>query len=683
MVMFMCHSDDLITFIHLAPKPRRTARWPLSAQHGRCFTGSLDQINSLYTLKLQSPKSFMLDTWAAPLRSTSSPQARRCERTGQGSRETSEHLGGHHDDKLCVVSSMQLPESSPRVQEWREPGDAEVLTRDEGEIAKTDGTKGISGQAELARAGGEAFAWYKGGSNESTENNTLSAPPTGSFSVVGRTLRPGNVNVEMESITSVDQIKPVQKVGPSMSLFGLSTDRPAETQVVLGRSEYIRPGSLLYTDLEEDKGSVQPRTRDLLQEQEGGWEVETIKKNQSAQLNPTKPPFMVSSITHDSASQSPWTIINPAVTSLTTSGSSDGEIGGSRVAEEEILFTAAELQDKALAPGLLQPDLTLSSRLPELGGTWTEPLHLQGVEEVSISPLSQEVGTEATMSSEDLPLIFEPLDDVTPPSGSALASEMSVAMAPTTGMLGEAELEQTVSMDTEHVPPDASLLGPSDWPSPWQMSGSENSDAVSPSQMPVNRPFSEADLELSERTERLQNIDVISASVGTLSPSLVSATTQKGTDTEPTPLTVLKMKSGLQELESEEDEDEEDEDVDESEEEEEDSEENLTEATVHTPTRPPYSLIPPPPVWGQQNQGLIRSWVELIREKAGYVSGMLVPVGIGIAGALLIVGALYSIRMIHRKRKNSFKHQRRKQPKEVRNGPDQAMLLADSSEDEF
>jgi len=39
---------------------------------------------------------------------------------------------------------------------------------------------------------------------------------------------------------------------------------------------------------------------------------------------------------------------------------------------------------------------------------------------------------------------------------------------------------------------------------------------------------------------------------------------------------------------------------------------------------------------------------------------MLAPVGIGITGALLIVGVLYSIRMMHRKRRNSFKHQRRK-----------------------
>ncbi|KAI4885407.1 hypothetical protein NFI96_002821 [Prochilodus magdalenae] len=522
---------------------------------------------------------------------------------------------------------MQLPASSSRVREWREPGGAEVLARDEEEVPVTGGTKGLNRQAALAQTGSEAFARYQESSTDSAENSTyLSATPTDSR----HTLGPGDEKTEMQSAD--------QQVDPSVVPFGLSTDKQTEESSTLRKIFQ-----------QEKEGQMdQPRGR--------------IKKNQSAQLDPTNPPFMVSSIAHDSASQSPWTIINPPATSLTTSGSSGGETGGSRVAEEESLFTATELLDKALAPGLLQPDLTLSSRLPELGGTWTEPLHLQGAaEDVSISPLSQEVGTEATMSSEDLPLIFEPLDDVTPPSGSVLASELSVAMAPATGMLGEAELEQTVSVDTEHVPPDASLLGPSDWPSPWQMSGSETSDAVAPSQIPVSRPFSETDLELSERTERLQNKDV-SFSLGTipLSPSPGSLTTQKMTDVEPSHSAVLKTKPGLQELESEEDEDEEDEDVDESEEEEEDSEENLTEATVHSPTRPPYSLIPPPPVWGQQNQGLIRSWVELIREKAGYVSGMLVPVGIGIAGALLIVGALYSIRMIHRKRKNSFKHQRRK-----------------------
>lgn len=56
-----------------------------------------------------------------------------------------------------------------------------------------------------------------------------------------------------------------------------------------------------------------------------------------------------------------------------------------------------------------------------------------------------------------------------------------------------------------------------------------------------------------------------------------------------------------------ENEDEEDDYADESEEEEEESEEELTEVPVHSPTRPPYILIPPPPVWGQRNQGLSES----------------------------------------------------------------------------
>lgn len=63
---------------------------------------------------------------------------------------------------------------------------------------------------------------------------------------------------------------------------------------------------------------------------------------------------------------------------------------------------------------------------------------------------------------------------------------------------------------------------------------------------------------------------------------------------------------------------------------------------------------------------IIKTWSRLPScfllhpRQAGYVSGMLAPVGIGIMGALLIVGVLYSIRMIHRKRRNSFKHQKRK-----------------------
>lgn len=46
--------------------------------------------------------------------------------------------------------------------------------------------------------------------------------------------------------------------------------------------------------------------------------------------------------------------------------------------------------------------------------------------------------------------------------------------------------------------------------------------------------------------------------------------------------------------------------------------------------------------------------------QAGYMSGMLVPVGVGIAGALFILGALYSIKIMNRRRRNGSKRHKRK-----------------------
>ncbi|MBN3314537.1 ARMD4 protein, partial [Atractosteus spatula] len=150
----------------------------------------------------------------------------------------------------------------------------------------------------------------------------------------------------------------------------------------------------------------------------------------------------------------------------------------------------------------------------------------------------------------------------------------------------------------------------------------------------------------------------------------------------------LRPESGLEDLEkleSEEERDKEDEEDEETEEsEEEESHEDQAEL-VSTPTpsfsHTPYRL-PSSSQWVQHNQGLVRSWVEKIRDKAGYVSGMLAPVGIGIAGALFILGALYSIKVMHRKRRSSFKRERRKR-REMSSRQDRVMLLADSSEDEF
>lgn len=54
------------------------------------------------------------------------------------------------------------------------------------------------------------------------------------------------------------------------------------------------------------------------------------------------------------------------------------------------------------------------------------------------------------------------------------------------------------------------------------------------------------------------------------------------------------------------DEDEEDEENSEEslEDESEEEEEDVSEAPAAPPTQPPYSLIPPPPVWAQHDQGL-------------------------------------------------------------------------------
>uniref|UniRef100_A0A3Q1LTF7 Armadillo like helical domain containing 4 n=1 Tax=Bos taurus TaxID=9913 RepID=A0A3Q1LTF7_BOVIN len=171
---------------------------------------------------------------------------------------------------------------------------------------------------------------------------------------------------------------------------------------------------------------------------------------------------------------------------------------------------------------------------------------------------------------------------------------------------------------------------------------------------------------------------------------------------------------GLDQLESEEGEDDEDEEDEEEEDEEEEDEEedeedkdadSLDEALGDTEL-PGFTLpgitsqepgleqenvvslegvtfqVPDAIQWEQQNQGLVRSWMEKLKDKAGYMSGMLVPVGVGIAGALFILGALYSIKVMNRRRRNGFKRHKRKQ-REFNSMQDRVMLLADSSEDEF
>ncbi|XP_053331690.1 armadillo-like helical domain-containing protein 4 isoform X2 [Spea bombifrons] len=91
--------------------------------------------------------------------------------------------------------------------------------------------------------------------------------------------------------------------------------------------------------------------------------------------------------------------------------------------------------------------------------------------------------------------------------------------------------------------------------------------------------------------------------------------------------------------------------------------------------------VPDSQEWEQQNQGLVRSWMEKLKDKAGYMSGMLAPVGVGIGGALSILGVLYGIKFMNRRRRNGIKQHKRK--REFNSMQDRVMLLADSSEDEF
>lgn len=346
------------------------------------------------TVKLRMPHRVLLQVlllvgacfsaWAAPLSSSSSPQERRCERTEQRSRDTSEHPASRHDDKMCVISSIHLA-SSPLVPEPR--GTADVISspkHEEMKIAVTDVILGHIRQTELFQRSAKSSTQYYEENTEPTDESSveekkqklLPTSPYESLPLVDHTVGPGNDNTEKEPSTSPENYAE-QKVGPSILPIQLRTDRPAQTQVTLGNSDYI---SLRYSDMEEDKGTVQPLTKPRPLKHEGRWEVKTIH-NQYDELKNSRGLATESSFSaHASVSQSPRNI-KPAVTALTTSGSYDGQTGGFTQDNERVaqvnLFTATE-QDKALVPGLLQPDLTLSSRLAELGDTWTEPVHLQG-----------------------------------------------------------------------------------------------------------------------------------------------------------------------------------------------------------------------------------------------------------------------------------------------------------------
>lgn len=132
-------------------------------------------------------------------------------------------------------------------------------------------------------------------------------------------------------------------------------------------------------------------------------------------------------------------------------------------------------------------------------------------------PLSQDEATEGTMSSEALPLIFEPFEDVTSDGAPAEAvaavtlvpgSAQAPAAMVTAGIpLSEVDPDQLVTVETDsdgpsRVPP---LLMP-DWTSPWQTSGAELQEPISslgPSVLPR-----QTGTELEDQSERGEGGDV-------------------------------------------------------------------------------------------------------------------------------------------------------------------------------
>ncbi|XP_064185014.1 armadillo-like helical domain-containing protein 4 isoform X2 [Anguilla rostrata] len=296
---------------------------------------------------------------------------------------------------------------------------------------------------------------------------------------------------------------------------------------------------------------------------------------------------------------------------------------------------------------------------------------------------------EATPTPDDIPLIFEPLDDAlsemvvtTAPSGTQQVLQFSGITADTQDILTGPELITTVIVDGGPSPSGAARPT-------LQTSGTEIMEALSPSTSLFTAPPPEPPLD--DGILYTEELGMTDTPTGTTEGSPSSFRTREHKNTELSPTTIVatatsmslpRHKSGVVELESEEEPD----DKETGESKDAGSEEDVSEVMTVAHVRPTYSHIPyhfhPGSIWVQRNQGLVHSWVEKIRDKAGYVSGMLAPVGIGIAGALFILGALYGIKVVHRRRRKGYKRQTRKH-RESGSRQDRVMLLADSSEDEF
>lgn len=97
----------------------------------------------------------------------------------------------------------------------------------------------------------------------------------------------------------------------------------------------------------------------------------------------------------------------------------------------------------------------------------------------TVVPLLQDEATEGTMSSEALPLIFEPLEEVTSEEAaaeSAVTPQPDGARPAPTGSLSESDGKQ---LDAGEANSDSASHAVPDWTTPWQASGTKVLETVS------------------------------------------------------------------------------------------------------------------------------------------------------------------------------------------------------------
>ncbi|KAM5129208.1 armadillo-like helical domain-containing protein 4 isoform 2-T2 [Mantella aurantiaca] len=366
--------------------------------------------------------------------------------------------------------------------------------------------------------------------------------------------------------------------------------------------------------------------------------------------------------------------------------------------DKSVFGTAEKMPEEKLSTELKEP---VVSPLPKtdilLKDDFPSPLPSIAIDGAQAQDFS---GVHTDVKQPDLDISENTNVTVTPAIFMDVSSEETTKEADVLDKAEETVMKSAIppvaipSSEPSTGPPSVAQALPAEMPST-EGSLSQDEDRLAGSLSPV---VPEAPAEAESTT--------ITMATSSSQVSVMAPPTRRITATPAYGLDRQESEEGDEEDEDEEDEDDDEVDDDEEEEEDDDKDDNsVDDSAEKNSDLPLYTLpglssqepmeddsndaliegaayqVPNTMEWEQQNQGLVRSWMEKLKDKAGYMSGMLVPVGVGIVGALLILGALYSIKIMNRRRRNGFKRHKRK--REFNSMQDRVMLLADSSEDEF